>query len=159
MNLQVVLFITLILIRQISFVKIKPIGSYELCELNGISYYGKHNYSIFCDNNGDPAFSTYKIFNKVDKIKIETNSYNEFINKLEELFTTKEIEKINFYGTCLADLGYKSLGYALNNSHLIESHENEDLDDKKLIHVKTKNGIMIEIEYLHEDMICTCSGA
>lgn len=155
-----ILFITAsIFIRKISFIKIKPIGSYELCERNGISYYGKHEYSIFCDNNGDPAFSIYKIFNKINKTKIETNSYEEFIGKLEELFMTKEIDKINFYGTCSADLGYKSLGYALNNSHLIEYHAKEDLEDRQIIHVKTINGILIEIEYLHDDMICTCSGA
>ena len=138
---------------------IKPIGSYELFKQNGITYYGKHDYSIFCENNGFPAFSTYKIFDKKNKTVFKTKSYEEFLNKLEEMFMTSNIKKINFYGTCLSDPGYKSLGYAINNSTLIEFHEIEELQNGQLIHIRTINGILINIEYLWDDMICTCKGA
>ncbi|MCR5763898.1 MAG: hypothetical protein K6G00_11010 [Treponema sp.] len=146
-------------IRKISVSDIKPIGSYELFKQNGISYYGKHDYSIFCENNGLPAFSTYKIFDKKSKTVFETKSYEKFLNKLEDMFKNKDIKKINFYGTCLLDPGYKSLGYAINNSTLIESHEIEELPNGQIIHLKTINEILINIEYLWEDMICTCKGA
>ena len=63
------------------------------------------------------------------------------------MFMTSNIKKINFYGTCLSDSGYKSLGYAINNSTLIESHEIEELQNGQLIHIRTINGILINIEY------------
>ena len=53
---------------------------------------------------------------------------------------------------------YQSLGYALDNSQLIEYHEKENFDDKQLIHIKTVNEILIEIEFLWSDIICTCRG-
>lgn len=110
------------------------------------------------ENNGFPAFSTYKIFDKRNKTVFKTKSYEEFLNKFEEMFMTSNIKKINFYGTCLSDQGYKSLGYAINNSTLIESHEIEELQNGQLIHIRTINGILINIEYLWDDMICTCKG-
>ena len=158
-GLPIICFPCLLLIRKSSISNIKPIGSYVLFEQNGITYYGKHEYSIFCENNGFLIFSTYKIFDKKNKSVFETKSYEEFLNKLEEMFSNHEIKKINFYGTCLSDPGYKSLGYAINNSNLIESHEIEELPNGQLIHIKTVNGILINIEYLWEDMICTCKGA
>ena len=158
-GLPVICFLLLILLRTIPHTQIKPIGSYELFNSNGISYYGKHDYSIFCYNNGSLAFSTYKIFDKKNKTVFETNSYEKFLSKLEDMFKNTKIEKINFYGTCLSDPGYKSLGYALKNSKLIDSHEVEEIKDGQLIHIKTVNGILIKIEYLWDDMICTCKGA
>ena len=74
------------------------------------------------------------------------------------MFINKKIDKINFYGTCSSDPCYKSLRHALNNSKLVESYELEKLQEGQLIHIKTKNGNMIKIEYLWEDMICTCKG-
>ena len=50
------------------------------------------------------------------------------------------------------------IGYALDNSQLIEYHEKENFDDKQLIHIKTVNEILIEIEFLWSDIICTCRG-
>ena len=47
-------------------------------------------------------------------VECPQDKYEEFINKLEEMFMTSNIKKINFYGTCLSDPGYKSLGYAVN---------------------------------------------
>ena len=158
-GLPIICFLFLILLRTIPHAQIKPIGSYELFKSNGISYYGKHEYSIFCNNNGILALSTYKIFDKKNKTVFETNSYEKFLNKLESIFINTKIEKINFYGTCLSDPGYKSLGYALTNSKLIESHEIENVQDGQLIHIKTINGILIKIEYLWDDMICTCKEA
>ena len=159
LGLPIICFPCLLVIRKLSVSNIKPIGSYKLFEQNGITYYGKHEYSIFCENNGFLTFSTYKIFDKKNKTVFETKSYEEFLNKLEEMFKTPNIKKINFYGTCLSDPGYKSLGYAINNSTLIESHEIEEIPDGQLIHIKTVNGILINIEYLWDDMICTCKGA
>ena len=159
LGLPIICFPCLLVIRKLSVSNIKPIGSYELFKQNGITYYGKHDYSIFCENNGVPAFSTYKIFDKKNKTFFKTKSYEEFLNKLEEMFMNSNIKKINFYGTCLSDPGYKSLGYAINNSTLIESHEIEELQNGQLIHIRTINGILINIEYLWDDMICTCKGA
>ncbi|WP_296686424.1 hypothetical protein [Treponema sp. UBA3813] len=64
LGLPIICFPCLLVIRKLSVSNIKPIGSYELFKQNGITYYGKHDYSIFCENNGFPAFSTYKIFDK-----------------------------------------------------------------------------------------------
>lgn len=138
---------------------IHPIGSYELFSENNISYYGSHDYSIFCNNEGFLQLSTYKIFDKNKKTVFETESYEKFILKLEDMFKNDKIEKINFYGTCLLNPGYQSLGYALNNSQLVEYHEIENFDDKQLIHIMTVNDVIIEIEYLWSDIICTCKGA
>ena len=158
-GLPIVILLLMLLIRRIPHVEIKPLGSYELFSENGITYYGKHDYSIFCYNNGILAFSSYKIFNKKNKSVFETNSYENFMSKLEDMFKNQGVEKINFYGTCLSDPGFKSLGYALDNSHLVESHEIEKVSDAYLIHIKTVNGTAITIEYLWDDMICTCKGA
>lgn len=158
-GLPIICFLCLLLVRKCSVPNIKPIGSYVLFEQNGITYYGKHEYSIFCENNGFLTFSTYKIFDKKNKTVFETKSYEIFLNKLEEMFSDNDIKKINFYGTCLSDPGYKSLGYAINNSTLIQSCEIEELPNSQLIHIKTVNGILINIEYLWEDIICTCKGA
>lgn len=157
--LTMICFAFLFIVRIVPHSQIKPIGSYEIFKINGISYYGKHNYSIFCDNNGTLAFSTYKIFDKKNKTVFETNSYEKFLAELEAVFKNNNIEKINFYGTCLSDSGYKSLGYAINNSNLIESHNIEEFIEGQLIHIKTINGVLINIEYLWDDMICTCKGA
>lgn len=157
-GLPIICFLCILVTRKNSVSNIKPIGSYELFEQNGITYYGKHDYAIFCENNGFLTFSTYKIFDKKNKTVFETKSYEKFLNKLEDMFKNTNIKKINFYGTCLSDPGYKSLGYAINNSTLIQSHEIEKLQNGQLIHIKTVNGILINIEYLWEDMICTCKG-
>lgn len=45
------------------------------------------------ENNGFPAFSTYKIFDKRNKTVFKTKSYEEFLNKLEEMFMTSNIKK------------------------------------------------------------------
>ncbi|MBP5451606.1 MAG: hypothetical protein J6Y16_05170 [Treponema sp.] len=145
-------------IRSIPHMNVKPIGSYELFSENGTSYYGDHDYSIFCYNKGLLAFSSYKIYNNREKTVFETNSYENFISKLKDMFENDKIQKINFYGTCTSDPGYKSLGYALNKSKLIKSHEIENLQDRQLIHIKTVDSTIIEIEYLSDDMICTCQG-
>ena len=134
------------------------IGSYELFSENGISYYGTHDYSIFCSNDGFLQLSIYKIFDDKKKTVFETCSYDDFILKLEDMFQIDKIEKINLYGTCLLNSSYQSLGYALDNSQLIEYHEKENFDDKQLIHIKTVNEILIEIEFLWSDIICTCRG-
>ncbi len=157
--LPIVILLLMLLIRRIPHVEIKPLGSYELLAENGITYYGKHDYSIFCYNNGILAFSSYKIFDKENKSVFETNSYENFMSKLEDMFKNQGVEKINFYGTCLSDPGFNSLGYALDNSHLVESHEIKKVSDAYLIHIKTVNGTAITIEYLWDDMICTCEGA
>lgn len=159
LGIPILVFSIFFLFHKISGSNVRPIESYELFRENNVSYYGKHDYSIFCYNNGNIAFSTYKIFDKKEKTVFETKSYEEFLSKLENMFVNKKIDKINFYGTCISDPGYKSLGYALNNSNLVESHEVENLQEGQLIHIKTKNRYTIEIEYLWEDMICTCKGA
>lgn len=158
LGFPIICLIVLLFAKTFPHEKIRPLGSYLLFQENGISYYGNHDYSIFCYSNGFEQFSSYKIFEKKEKNVFETNSYEKFLTKLEDLFREKKIKKINFYGTCLADLGYRSLGYALKKSTLIKSHEIEDLEEKQLIHVETANGVKIEIEYLNEDMICTCRG-
>ena len=148
----------MLLVRMIPYSEIKPIGSYELFEDDGISYYGKHDYSIFCNNKGILALSSYKIFDKINGTIFETNSYERFFSKLEDMFKNPDLEKINFYGTCTVDSGYETLEYALRKSRLVESHEINKLQDGKVIQIKTTNGTLIKIEYLADDMICTCKG-
>ena len=157
-GLPLIFFPFMLLLRMVPHSEIKPIGSYELFKEDGVSYYGKHDYSIFCQNNGIRAFSSYKIFNKKNETVFETNSYERFFSKLEEMFKNPDIEKINFYGTCTVDSGYQSLEYALDKSRLIESYEINKIQDDKLIQIKTINGILIKIEYLVDDRICTCKG-
>lgn len=158
LGITILVFLFFFLFHKMSGSNIKPIGSYELFRENNVSYYGKYDYSIFCYNNGFFELSTYKIFDKKEETVFETQSYEEFISKLENMFINKKIDKINFYGTCTSDPGYKSLRHALNNSKLVESYELEKLQEGQLIHIKTKNGNTIKIEYLWEDMICTCKG-
>ncbi len=153
-----VLFLLTFAVKKNPYSSIKPLGAYELFRLNDISYYGKHDYAIFCSNDGFVSLSLYKIFDKKSKSVFETNSYDKFFAKLEELFRDKGIQKINFYGTCSSDYGYQSLKYALRSSKSIESYEMENFNERQLVHIKTKNGVNIEIEYLLEDMICTCRG-
>ena len=156
--LPAIFFPFMLLVKMIPHSEIKPIGSYELFKDDGVSYYGKHDYSIFCNNNGMLALSSYKIFDKINGTVFETNSYEKFISKLENMFKNLDFEKINFYGSCTVDSGYKSLEYALDKSRLVESHEIKKIQDGELIQIKTKNGILIKIEYLVDDMICTCKG-
>ena len=134
-----------------------PLGSYILFENNGQKYYGKHDYSIFCAADyPDGKHATYKIFSKKDKTVFETKSCDQFILELEKLFNDQQIDKINLYSVCGTNSSYYALGFALNNSNLIQKHEIERIEKNQIIHVITKNGVNIEIEFLVEDMLCIC---
>ena len=69
------------------------------------------------------------------------------------MFMTSNIKKINFYGTCLSDPGYKSLGYAINNSTLIESHEIEELQNGQLIHIQLLIILTIKAQQIKQKLM------